>query len=65
MKRIGAYIALAGVLLIVLPYFNLSIMFLSQIDELGEATALAVKIGLILIGLILFFMDKLTTKKPQ
>ncbi|WP_040756473.1 hypothetical protein [Winogradskyella psychrotolerans] len=61
MKRIGAYLALAGILLIVLPYFNLTIMFLSQIDELGENTALAIKIGLIIIGVILFFMDKFTT----
>ncbi|EPR74216.1 hypothetical protein ADIWIN_0793 [Winogradskyella psychrotolerans RS-3] len=36
-------------------------MFLSQIDELGENTALAIKIGLIIIGVILFFMDKFTT----
>lgn len=65
MKRIGAYVALAGILLIVLPYFNLTIMFLSRIDELGETSALAIKIGLIVIGLILFFMDKFTTKKSQ
>ncbi|WP_179333365.1 hypothetical protein [Winogradskyella costae] len=63
MKRIGAYIALAGILLIVLPYFNLTIMFLSKIDELGQNTALTIKIGLIIIGVILFFMDKFTTDK--
>lgn len=63
MKRLGVYMAIAGILLIVLPYFGLSIMFLSRIDDLGTTNAWAVKIGLILLGIILFFMDKLTTKK--
>ena len=63
MKRLGVYMALAGVLLIVLPYFNLTIMFLGQIDDLGETTAWAIKIGLIVIGAVLFFTDKSSSKK--
>ena len=63
MKRIGIYIALAGLLLIILPYFNLTIMYLSRIDELGDIIALTIKIGLIVLGIILFFIAKPTTIK--
>lgn len=63
MRRIGSYLAIAGVLLIVLPYFNLTIMFLGKIDELGVTTAWAIKLGLIVLGAILFFMGKTSEEK--
>ena len=65
MKRLGSYMAIAGILLIVLPYFGFTIMFLGKIDELGETTAWSIKIGLIVIGAVLFFMDTLKTKTTK
>ena len=56
MKKIGSYLAIAGLLLIVLPYFGLTIRFLSWIDELGTTQAWSIKIGLIVVGAIMFFM---------
>ncbi|WP_178987534.1 hypothetical protein [Winogradskyella schleiferi] len=50
--------AVIGIALIVLPYFGLTIMFLGKIDELGVSAAWAIKIGLIVLGAILFFMGK-------
>lgn len=58
MKKIGGYLAIIGIALIILPYFGLTIMFLGKIDELGVSTAWAIKIGLIVIGAVLFFMGK-------
>lgn len=58
MKKIGGYLAIIGIALIVLPYFGLTIMFLGKIDELGVTTAWAIKIGLIVIGAALYFMGK-------
>ena len=50
--------AIAGIALIILPYFGLTIMFLGKIDELGETTALLIKIGIIVLGAVLYFMGK-------
>ncbi len=58
MKKIGVYIAIIGLLLIVLPFMGLTISFLGWVDELGEAPAWALKIGLIVVGAILFFRAK-------
>jgi len=58
MKKIGGYMAVAGILLIVLPYLGLTIRFLGWIDELGATPAWAIKIGLIVIGAVLFFIGK-------
>ena len=58
MKKIGGYMAIIGIALIVLPYLGLTIRFLSWIDELGTTSAWAIKIGLILVGAALFFMGK-------
>ncbi|WP_299275747.1 hypothetical protein [uncultured Psychroserpens sp.] len=56
MKKIGMYIALFGVLAIVLPFFELQLRLLSWIDNWGETTSWIIKIGLIVVGGILFFM---------
>lgn len=65
MRRIGSYLAIAGVLLIVLPYFGLTIMFLGKVDELGVSTAWAIKLGLIVLGVILFFMGKSSDESAE
>lgn len=58
MKKIGGYVAIAGILLIVLPFFGLTIKFLGWIDELGTTPAWAIKIGLVVVGAIMFFTGK-------
>jgi len=61
MKKIGGYLAIAGILLIVLPYFGLTLRLLGWIDELGVTQAWAIKIGLVVLGALLFF----TAKSPE
>ncbi|WP_346882727.1 hypothetical protein [uncultured Algibacter sp.] len=56
MKKIGGYIAIFGVLAIVLPFFNLQLRLLTWIDNWGETVSWAIKIGLIVIGAVLFLM---------
>ncbi|WP_299106496.1 hypothetical protein [uncultured Winogradskyella sp.] len=58
MKKIGGYLAVVGIALIVLPYLGLTIRFLGWIDELGTLPAWAIKIGLVVVGAVLFFMGK-------
>ncbi|WP_299891141.1 hypothetical protein [uncultured Lacinutrix sp.] len=65
MKRIGGYIALFGILAIVLPFFNLQLRLLGWIDNWGEAVSWAIKIGLIVIGAALFFMSKKEVEETQ
>jgi len=54
MKKIGGYVALFGVLAIVLPFFNLQLRLLGWIDNWGETVSWAIKIGLIVVGATLF-----------
>ena len=56
MKRLGGYVALFGVLAIVLPFFNLQLRLLGWIDTWGETVSWAIKIGLIVVGAAMFFM---------
>ncbi|ARV10267.1 hypothetical protein BTO05_11690 [Winogradskyella sp. PC-19] len=63
MRKVGTYMAIAGLLLIVLPFFGLTLRLLGWIDELGETAAWAIKIGLIVVGAVLFFLDKPTEEE--
>ncbi|WP_296380785.1 hypothetical protein [Winogradskyella sp.] len=58
MRKIGGYMAVIGIALIVLPYFGLTIRFLDWIDNWGETVSWAIKIGLIVVGAALYFMGK-------
>ncbi|MBC2846369.1 hypothetical protein [Winogradskyella flava] len=58
MRKIGIYAALIGLALIILPYFGLTLRLFGMIDELGQTPAWAIKIGLIVVGGVLFFMGK-------
>ncbi len=62
MKRIGIYIALFGIAAIILPYFERQLVILSWIDNWGETVSWVIKIGLIVVGVVLFFMLK---SKPK
>ena len=63
MKKIGGYLAIIGIATIVLPFLNLQLRFLGWIDNWGETVAWGIKIGLIVIGAVLFFMGG-SSKKP-
>ncbi len=56
MKKIGGYVALFGILAIVLPYFNLQLRLLGWIDNWGETVSWGIKIGLIIVGAALFLL---------
>lgn len=64
MRKIGVYAIIIGLALIVLPYFGLTLKLFGMIDELGETTAWAIKIGLTVIGLAIFFMSKPAVDEP-
>ena len=65
MRKIGTYAALIGLALIILPYFGLTLRFLDWINNWGKTTAWVIKIGLIIVGAILFFMDKPNTEESK
>ncbi len=50
--------ALIGIGLIVLPFVGLTIRFTDWIYEWGEGVAWAIKIGLVVVGAVLFFLGK-------
>ncbi|MDG4714699.1 MULTISPECIES: hypothetical protein [Winogradskyella] len=58
MRKVGSYMALIGIGLIVLPFVGLTIRFTDWIYEWGEGVAWAIKIGLVVVGAVLFFLGK-------
>ncbi|PWH81715.1 hypothetical protein DIS18_13620 [Algibacter marinivivus] len=56
MKKIGSYMAIFGVLAIVLNFFDRVPSLLMWIYSWGDTTAWIIKIGLVVVGAILFFM---------
>jgi len=56
MKQIGSAMAIFGLLAIVLSFFNSVPSILVWIYNWGETVAWAIKIGLVVVGAILFFM---------
>ena len=58
MRKIGTYMAIFGALAIVLNFFDRVPTILMWIYSWGETAAWAIKIGLIVVGAILFFMGK-------
>ncbi len=65
MKRIGIYIALFGIAAIILPYFERQLVILSWIDNWGETVSWVIKIGLIVVGVVLFFILKSQPKGDE
>ncbi|PTX63004.1 hypothetical protein C8N46_102405 [Kordia periserrulae] len=58
MKQIGMYLAIFGIGSIVLYFFDMQFKILTWIDEWGETTGWAIRIGMIVLGAILFFIGK-------
>lgn len=58
------YVAIFGALSIILPFFNLQLKILTWIDNWGETTSWAIKIGLIVVGAALFLMGGKAQEAP-
>jgi hypothetical protein len=58
MRKIGGYMIFFGLFAIVLNFFDRVPSILMWIYNWGEGVAWAIKIGLIVVGAILFFMGK-------
>lgn len=63
MRKIGSYMAIFGVLAIVLNFFDRVPTILMWIYSWGDTAAWAIKIGLIVVGAVLFFMGKPSVKE--
>lgn len=63
MRKIGSYMALFGILAIVLNFFDRVPTLLMWIYSWGDTAAWAIKIGLIVVGAVLFFMNKPITEE--
>jgi hypothetical protein len=62
MRKIGTYAFIIGLALIVLPYFGLTLRLIGRINELGDIPAWAIKIGLMVVGVVLFILGKPKTE---
>lgn len=58
MKKIGGYMIFFGLFAIILNFFDRVPTILMWIYSWGETAAWAIKIGLIVLGAVLFFMGK-------
>ncbi|WP_298346203.1 hypothetical protein [uncultured Algibacter sp.] len=56
MRKIGSYMAIFGILAIVLNFFDRVPTLLMWIYSWGDTAAWAIKIGLVVVGAILFFI---------
>lgn len=58
MKQIGMYLAIFGIGSIILSFFQMEFKILMWIDTWGETTGWAIRIGMIVLGAVLFFVGK-------
>lgn len=58
MKKLGVYLAIFGIGSIVLSFFERQFRILMWIDSWGETTGWVIRIGMIVLGAVLFFMGK-------
>ncbi len=66
MSKIGLYMAIAGILAIILDFLDRVPKILFWIYSRGDGVAWAIKIGLVVIGAVLFFMgSKKTLSKNE
>jgi len=61
MRKIGSYMAFFGIFAIILNFLDRVPSILGWIYNWGETIAWAIKIGLVIVGAILFFMGS----KPE
>ena len=58
MKTIGTYMAIFGILAIILNFFNAVPRLLAWIYNWGEGVAWGIKIAFVIVGAILYFIGK-------
>lgn len=58
MKTIGTYMAIFGLLAIILNFFNAVPRLLAWIYNWGEGVAWGIKIAFVIVGAILYFMGR-------
>ncbi|SHL66790.1 hypothetical protein SAMN05444266_104333 [Chitinophaga jiangningensis] len=63
MQRIGSFLVIVGLLSIVAGFFNHVPKVLIWIYQWGEPTAWAIKIGLIVIGAVLYIMSSKSSEE--
>ncbi len=56
MKFIGIVLIIVGLLAIVLPADAAYLVYLKWAEQWGQATALGIKVGLVALGLIFYFI---------
>lgn len=64
MRKFGGYMIFFGLFAIVLNFFDRVPSILMWIYNWGEGVAWAIKIGLIVIGAVMFFMGKPAEEAP-
>ncbi|MCF6349766.1 MAG: hypothetical protein L3J23_01885 [Flavobacteriaceae bacterium] len=65
MKKIGSTMAIVGIIAIVMNFLDRVPAILIWIYSWGETTAWVIKIALVVIGAVLFFVGKKETSKEQ
>ena len=58
MKKIGSFMAVIGIAAIIFGFIERVPRLLAWIYNWGETAAWAIKIGLVVVGAALYFMDK-------
>ncbi|MBL0006877.1 MAG: hypothetical protein IPP25_06730 [Saprospiraceae bacterium] len=58
MRFFGAFIAIVGLLSIVLPYAGMNFMFLNWVNNWGPGVSWAIRGGLVVLGLIMYIAGK-------
>ena len=56
MKKIGSYLAIAGLASIILNFLDYNLRILVWIDSWGATTGWIIRIGILVAGLALFFL---------
>jgi hypothetical protein len=63
MVSIGGFIAVAGILSIVLSFIGYNLRILMWIDTWGTTVGWIIRIGLVVLGGVIFMIGKFSTKQ--
>ena len=65
MSKLGGYIALFGVVSIILSFFNYNLRILMWIDNWGVTTGWIIRVALIVVGVALFFIGGNSSEEDE
>jgi len=65
MSKLGGYLALFGIVSIILSFFNYNLKILMWIDNWGATTGWIIRGGLIVLGAVLFFIGGNSTEEDE